>query len=207
LVVRKKDAIDFILSREYAAMRAWSVLAAGMMMVFGQVGMAEVKVGDAAPAFEAKSDDGKTFKSSDVVGKKIVVVYFYPADFTGGCTKQACAYRDDFKKLTDKGIEVIGVSGDSVEGHQMFKAFHKLPFTLLADEKGEVAEKFGVPVSKGGTSKATDKDGKQVEIKQGVRTARWTFVIGKDGKVAYIDNKVAAADDSKKIAEVVEKLK
>ncbi len=167
---------------------------------------AQTKVGDPAPSFESKGDDGKTFKSADVVGKKVVVIYFYPADFTGGCTKQACAYRDDFKKLTDKGVEVIGVSGDSVEGHSMFKAFHKLPFTLLADEDGSVAKKFGVPVNKGGTSKATDKDGKQVEIKQGVRAARWTFVIGKDGKIAHVDNAVKAADDSKAIGEVVEKL-
>jgi peroxiredoxin Q/BCP len=187
-------------------MRTLTLLALTAGLVSGDKAMAQLKVGDAAPGFASTSDDGKPFKSADVVGKKIVVVYFYPADFTGGCTKQACAYRDDFKKLADKGVEVIGVSGDSVKGHQLFKAFHKLPFTLLADEQGEVAKKFGVPVNKGGMSKATDADGKTVDITQGVRTARWTFVIGKDGKIAHIDAKVAAADDSKKIADVVDKL-
>jgi len=187
-------------------MRTLALLALSVGLMATPRVLAEVKVGDPAPSFEAKADDGKTYKSADVVGKKVIVVYFYPADFTGGCTKQACAYRDDFKKLTEKGIEVLGVSGDGVAGHSMFKAFHKLPFTLLADEDGAVAKKFGVPVKDGGTSKATDKDGKQVDIKQGVRAARWTFVIGKDGKIAHIDNKVNAAEDSKQIAEVVEKL-
>src|SRR5271168_1074208 len=65
------------------------------------------KVGDMAPKFEAKDDQGKTWKSTDHVGKKVLVVYFYPADFTGGCTKQACGFRDDAKVLIDKGIEVV----------------------------------------------------------------------------------------------------
>jgi len=187
-------------------MRTLTLLALTAGLMLGTRAMAEVKVGDPAPKFASTSDDGKAWKSEDHVGKKIVVVYFYPADFTGGCTKQACAYGEDYKKLTDKGVEIVGVSGDSVMGHQLFKAHHKLPFTLLADEKGEVAKAFGVPANKGGVSKAIDKDGKTVEITQGVRIARWTFVIGKDGKVAHVDSKVAAADDSKKIAEVVEKL-
>jgi len=188
-------------------MRKWAMLAltAGLMIGVSATA-AELKVGDAAPTFTSTSDDGKPWKSADHVGKKVVVVYFYPADFTGGCTKQACAYRDDFGKFADKGVEVVCVSGDNVEGHQLFKAFHKLPFTLLADPEGSVAKTFGVPVGKGGTSKGTDKDGKQVDVTQGVRIQRWTFVIGKDGKVAYIDNKVNAVEDSKKIQDVVEKL-
>ncbi|MCE9532420.1 MAG: peroxiredoxin [Planctomycetes bacterium] len=187
-------------------MRTLTLLALTASLMMGNRAMAEIKVGDPAPTFTSTSDDGKPWKSADHVGKKIVVVYFYPADFTGGCTKQACAYGEDNKKLSEKGVEVVGVSGDSVMGHQLFKAHHKLPFTLLADEDGSVAKAFGVPFGKGGVSKGIDKDGKTVEIKQGVRIQRWTFVIGKDGKIAHIDNKVAAADDSKKIAEVVEKL-
>jgi peroxiredoxin Q/BCP len=188
-------------------MRQWAMLAVTAGLMIGVSAMAaELKVGEAAPTFTSMGDDGKPWKSADHVGKKVVVVYFYPADFTGGCTKQACAYRDDFGKLADKGVEVVGVSGDNVEGHQLFKAFHKLPFTLLADPEGSVAKTFGVPVAKGGTSKGTDKDGKQVDVTQGVRIQRWTFVIGKDGKIAYIDNKVNAAEDSKKIQDVVEKL-
>src|SRR5690348_2622166 len=80
-----------------------------------------VKVGDKAPTFEATDDEGKTWKSGDHIGKKIVVIYFYPADFTGGCTKEACAFRDEGSKLTDKGVEVVGVSGDSAKNHELFK--------------------------------------------------------------------------------------
>src|SRR5271168_3386075 len=99
-------------------MRKLTLLALTAGLMIGSYGTAAApKVGDAAPAFESKSDDGKAWKSEDHVGKQVVVIYFYPADFTGGCTKQACAYRDDFKKFTDKGVEVVGVSGDSVQGH------------------------------------------------------------------------------------------
>lgn len=166
----------------------------------------EVKVGDAAPTFESTDDQGKSWKSSDLVGKKVLVVYFYPADFTGGCTKQACGFRDDMKKLTDKGVEVIGISGDAAKTHEAFKKEHKLNFTLLADEKGEVARKFGVPVKAGGEAKAKI-DGSEQSFKRGATIMRWTFVIDKDGKVAYKNDKVNAAEDSKKILEVIEKLK
>src|SRR5438552_4001069 len=108
-----------------------------------------LKVGNQAPKFESTDDQGKAWKSTDHVGKKIMVVYFYPADLTGGCTKQACGFRDDMAKLSSKNVEVVGVSGDAVKNHQIFKAVHKLPFTLLADETGAVAKKFGVPLKKG----------------------------------------------------------
>src|SRR5690606_29450724 len=103
------------------------ILATGLLASFvgtaplaAQEDAVELKVGDKAPVFEAQADDGKTWKSADVVGKKYLVVYFYPADMTPGCTSQACAYRDDAAKLAEKGIEVVGVSGDSVRNHQLF---------------------------------------------------------------------------------------
>lgn len=166
----------------------------------------ELKVGDPAPKFTAKDDAGKDWKSEDHVGKKVVVVYFYPADFTGGCTKQACAFRDDYKKLADKGVEVVGVSGDTVKTHELFKKEHKLPFTLLADEKGELAKQFGVPVQVGKATAKAKIDGQDTTLERGATIRRWTFVIGKDGKIAYIDKMVNAAQDSKKVAEAVEKL-
>jgi len=180
-------------------------LSAGLLLG-NRANAEELKVGDKAPSFEAKDDSGKTVKSSDVIGKKIVVIYFYPADFTGGCTKQACGFRDNFKPLAEKGTEVFGVSGDSVDGHKLFKAHHKLPFSLLADEDGTLAKKFGVPVAKGGTSIAKDAEMKDVPIKQGVRAARWTFVIDKEGKIALIEKKVNAPEDYKVVTETVEKL-
>jgi peroxiredoxin Q/BCP len=166
----------------------------------------DLKVGDPAPAFSAKDDQGKDWNSADVVGKKVLVVYFYPADLTRGCTNQACGFRDDMKKLTDKGVEVVGVSGDSVENHQLFKKEKELNFTLLADEQGEVAKKFGVRVGKGGVYNHTSPDGTKHALKRGVTIERWTFVIDKDGKIAHKDTQARPDQDPKKIQEVVEKL-
>jgi thioredoxin-dependent peroxiredoxin len=166
----------------------------------------KVKVGDTAPSFESVDENGKAFKSSDVVGKKIVVLYFYPADFTGGCTAQACGFRDDIEKLGSKGVVVIGVSGDSPQTHTLFKAYHKLPFTLLADEKGEVAKAFGVPVGKGGKSPTIDAGGAKGQADRGVTIQRYTIVIDKAGKVAAADQISAAGGDAKRVAELVMKL-
>jgi peroxiredoxin Q/BCP len=166
----------------------------------------KVKVGDTAPSFESVDENGKPFKSSDVVGKKIVVLYFYPADFTGGCTAQACGFRDDIEKLASKGVAVIGVSGDSVANHKLFKDDFKLPFPLLADEKGDVAKVFGVPVGKGGTAKGKKASGDVIEVTQGVRIQRYTIVIDKAGKIAAADQVSAAGGDAKRIAELVMKL-
>jgi peroxiredoxin Q/BCP len=191
---------------------ALAALVVAMVLVVGLRAVADdkptgVNKGDAAPTFEATDDAGKTWKSADHFGKKIVVVYFYPADMTPGCTKQACGFRDAMKAINDKDVEVVGVSGDSVKNHQVFKALHKLNFTLLADEKGEIAKKFGVPVNKGGTANVNDADGNPVELKTEVRAERWTFIIGKDGKVADKWKVTDAQGDSKKILETIEKLK
>jgi peroxiredoxin Q/BCP len=104
-------------------------------------------------------------------------------------------------------VEVVGVSGDSVKGQSLFKETHNLNFTLLADETGAVAKKFGVPTKAGGTIKAKDANGNPVELTRGVTIDRWTFIIGKDGKIAYKKEKANFADDSKKVLEAVEKLK
>jgi peroxiredoxin Q/BCP len=166
----------------------------------------KVKVGDTAPTFESVDEDGKKFKSSDVVGKKILVLYFYPADFTGGCTAQACGFRDDIEKLGSKGVMIVGVSGDSVSTHKLFKAHHKLPFTLLADEKGDVAKLFGVPVGKGGTSPTIDATGAKGKADRGATISRFTIVIDKAGKIAAADPISDAKGDAKRIADLVTKL-
>jgi peroxiredoxin Q/BCP len=189
----------------FAALVFGLTFLAGKTLAADEGKAVELKVGDAAPEFEATSDHGKLWKSSDHVGKKVVVVYFYPADMTGGCTKQACGFRDDMKALKAKGVEVVGVSGDSVDNHKVFKKFHKLSFTLLADEDGAVAKKFGVPLRQGGEFKTKDADGNNVVLKRGVTASRWTFVIGKDGKILQKNTKVSAAEDSKNILEIIEK--
>lgn len=171
---------------------------------------AVLKVGDAAPEFSLSADNGETWKSQDHYGEKIVVVYFYPADMTGGCTKQACGFRDDLGVLKEAGIEVVGVSGDSVKNHKLFKKAHDLNFTLLADEKGEVAEKFGVPFTKGEKTVEAVIDGQKELLVRTVTTGRWTIVIDKDKKVAMIrDLKAEGADpagDAQAILAFVKKL-
>jgi peroxiredoxin Q/BCP len=170
-------------------------------------GEKKVKVGDKAPALKGIDENGKSWKSADVVGKKVLVLYFYPADFTGGCTAQACGFRDDIEKLQSQGIEVVGVSGDSVKTHHMFKEYHKLPFTLLADEKGELAKVFGVPVKLGAfKSPAIDASGNKVQMDRGAQINRYTVVIDKKGTVVAMDQVNDAKGDSKRIAELVKKV-
>jgi peroxiredoxin Q/BCP len=163
----------------------------------------ELDVGDKAPAFEARTDADATWDSAERFGKKWVVVYFYTGDFTPGCTAQARAFRDAMQKLAENGVEVVGVSGDSVETHALFKKAQQLNFTLLADEEGAIARQFGVPVGKGGKVKAKDAEGQPVEISRNVTAARWTFVIGKDGRIAYKNAKVNPAIDAKAITEFI----
>ena len=180
------------------------------VLSFGQAWSADavdLKVGDAAPVFQAKDDTGADWKSADHVGKKIVVVYFYPADFTGGCTKQACGFRDDMAKLSSKDVEVVGVSGDSVKTHELFKKHHNLNFALLADVDGKVAEKFGVPHTLGEATAKVKIDDKDQSFVRTATIKRWTFVIDKKGKIAAKNSEVKAAEDSKAILELIEKLK
>lgn len=166
-----------------------------------------LEVGDPAPQFEVKDDTGKTWDSSEHFGKKIVVVYFYPADMTGGCTAQACGFRDNMETLADKDVEVVGISGDSVRNHQLFKKAHDLNFTLLADVDGKVAEKFGVPTTKGKKTVQATIGGVDYVLPREITTQRWTFVVDRDGKVAYKDSQVNAKQDSQKVLEAVESLR
>ena len=162
-----------------------------------------LEVGDEAPQFTLKDDQGNDWNSADHFGKKTVVIYFYPADMTDGCTKQACGFRDDAQKLKEKGIEVVGISGDSVRNHQLFKKAHDLNFTLLADTEGKVAELFGVPYSVGEKTVFAEIDGKKESLVRNITTQRWTFVVGPDGKILLKNNKVNAAEDSRHILETV----
>jgi peroxiredoxin Q/BCP len=88
---------------------------------------------------------GEMISLEDFIGKKPVVLFFYPKDDTPGCTKQACGFRDDFDEFRKLDAEVIGISSDSVESHERFAKKHNLPFTLLSDERGNVRKLYGVP--------------------------------------------------------------
>lgn len=109
--------------------------------------MTGLKEGDKAPDFSLPSDGGKIISLADYKGKK-VVLYFYPKDDTPGCTKESCAFRDNLTDFNKVGIEVIGVSKDSVKKHDKFKEKHSLNFPLISDEDGELCEKYGVWVEK-----------------------------------------------------------
>jgi peroxiredoxin Q/BCP len=166
----------------------------------------ELKEGDTAPAFEGVDDQGQPWKSTDFVGKKYVVVYFYPGDFTPGCIVQAKSFRDSMNKLTDQGVVVIGISGDAVKTHELFKKAQQLNFTLLSDEDGNLAQKFGVPVGKGGEVKTKNREGQPVTLTRKLTAARWTFVIDKEGKIISKNVNVNPAQNSKQVADLIEKL-
>lgn len=127
-----------------------------------------LKVGDVAPDFTLKSQDGSEVSLSDFRGKKDVVVYFYPKDDTPGCTKEACAFRDRHQVFQDVGAEVIGISDDSPQSHKQFAAKYNLPFTLLSDTGSKVRKLYGVPAT------------------LWILPGRVTYVIDKEGVVRHI---------------------
>jgi peroxiredoxin Q/BCP len=140
-----------------------------------------LKVGDKAPDFSAAASNDTTVKLSDLIGKGNIVLYFYPKDDTPGCTKEACGIRDSIVELKGLDAIVFGVSFDSVESHKQFIAKYKLPFVLLADTDKKVAKAYGIA-----------DDSSPV-------ATRATFIIGKDGKIAYVNPKVNAATHAAEI--------
>jgi len=166
----------------------------------------ELKIGGTVPHFSALDDQGKKWDSKDHVGKKVLVVYFYPADMTGGCTKQACGFRDDMSKLKSANVEVIGVSGDTVKNHQLFKKAHGLNFSLLADTEGEIAKTFGVPTRKGGSIVRTINN-EEFTLVRNLTASRWTFIIDTKGHLVHKNTSVKAAEDSKAVLQVIKNLK
>lgn len=104
----------------------------------------KLNIGDKAPDFELPSTGGKTFRLSESIKDGKVVLYFYPKDFTTGCTREACGFRDEFAGLRESDLRVFGVSTDTLESHERFKSEYKLPFDLLSDSQGKVSRLFGV---------------------------------------------------------------
>ena len=134
--------------------------------------MVELKVGDRAPNFTLMDEKGQPRSLKDYLGKKVVVLYFYPKDFTSGCTVEAQSFRDDYGLYEGKGSAVIGVSLDTKESHAKFSQKHNLQFPLLSDSGKEVAKAYGV-LGMGG-----------------ITTKRVTFVINKGGYISRIFTKV-----------------
>ena len=129
-----------------------------------------VKVGDPAPNFKLPTDGGKTLSMEELKGKN-VVLYFYPKDDTPGCTREACSFRDNLPKFSSKDATILGVSRDSSESHDQFKAKYQLPFTLVSDVDGKLSEDYGVWVER-------ERDGKK-----SMGMNRSTFLIDKKGVI------------------------
>ena len=132
-----------------------SIIAAASLTAFTFAADAPLAVGAAAPEPSAKDQDAKIVNFKDVYAKGPTLVYFYPKADTGGCTKQGCSLRDSWDKLTAKGIQVLGVSGDKPEAQKAFRDKNTFPFPLIADDDGKVAAAFGVPAMKPGIYKRT----------------------------------------------------
>jgi len=133
--------------------------------------MNELKIGDAIPAFSLPDQNGKLFDINAVLGKKNLVIYFYPKDDSPGCTAQACSFQDQFEVFKEADAIIIGISGQSVQSHKEFVAKHRLTFTLLSDEGNKIRKQFGVPTNL-----------------FGLLPGRVTYIADKTGKVIYIFN-------------------
>jgi peroxiredoxin Q/BCP len=151
-----------------------------------------VKVGDKAPEFSLPSQMGDNVTLSEFIGKKNVVLYFYPKDETPGCIKEACTFRDSYEELANLGAEVLGVSGQSVESHNSFATHYGLPFILLSDQDNAVRKLYGVPSSG-----------------LGLIPGRVTYIIDKQGIVRHIFNSQTQAprhvEEAKKTLQELEK--
>jgi len=150
--------------------------------------MKKVEVGSKVPEFKLLDQNGKLFDIDSVVGKKNLVIYFYPKDDTPGCTKEACSFRDSYEEFKDIDAEVIGISSDDVESHKNFAEKYGLTFTLLSDTDGKLRKRFGVPTNM-----------------LGMIPGRVTFVVDKTGTVIYIFNSQTQAE--KHITEALAALK
>lgn len=167
-------------------------------------GQQSISVGEKAPLFKAAADDGSVWDLRDHVGKDYIVVYFYPGAMTGGCTKQACSYRDHQTELKSADAIVVGISGDKPENLKLFRKAENLNFPLLSDERGEIARSFGVPVGEGASIKRT-VDGIEHELVRDVSAKRWTFIIDKDGRIIYKNDAVNAEKDSEEVLSFLKK--
>lgn len=127
-------------------------------------------VGDQIPTFSLTDQNGRKINVEKLVGKKNLVIYFYPRDNTLGCTIESCSFRDEYQQFTEAGADVIGISSDTVDAHKEFSSAHHLPFTLLSDLGGKIRSLFGVPYA------------------FGFIPGRVTYVIDKEGIIRHIFN-------------------
>ena len=137
------------------------------------------------------ADDGEPVTDQTLLGRRYVL-YFYPKDDTPGCTTQACDLRDNIERVTERGVEVFGVSPDSVKSHVKFRAKYDLPYRLLSDEGHRVAEDFGVWIEKSFAGRRY------------MGNERTTFVIGPEGRVEHVLARVKASEHMDQLLEVLD---
>ena len=130
-----------------------------------------IQIGDKCPSFSLPNQRGETINIDDLIGEKLLVIYFYPKDETGGCTAEACSFRDNYEDFSAMGCEVIGISSDSISSHERFASNHRLNFSLLADTEKKVRKQFGVPSSL-----------------LGLIAGRVTYIIDKKGTIQGVFN-------------------
>jgi peroxiredoxin Q/BCP len=147
----------------------------------------EVAVGEAAPAFELKGSDGKTYSSEQLKGNKVVVIAWFPKAFTGGCTKECKSMRESGELLRSFDVAYFTASVDDVEKNTEFAKSLELDYPILSDPDKKVAAAFGVLNDRGVTN-------------------RWTYYIGKDGKVLHVDKSVKADSHGQDIAAKLKEL-
>jgi peroxiredoxin Q/BCP len=131
--------------------------------------MNKTEVGSFVPQFTLADQNGNSFSVSSVIGKKNLVIYFYPKDDSPGCTAEACAFRDEFEIFNEADAMIIGISGQSVVSHKKFAEKYRLSFTLLSDDGDKVRKLFGVPVNF-----------------LGLLPGRVTYIVDKSGKVIFV---------------------
>lgn len=145
-----------------------------------------LKVGDAAPDFTLPSQTGEPVNLKDLIGRKEIVLYFYPKDNSSGCTAEACAFRDSYEVFKERGAEVVGVSSDSIDSHRGFASKNNLPFILLSDEAGKVRKLYGASST------------------FGLLAGRVTYIIDRRGVVRHIFS--SQLDPKRHIDEALETL-
>jgi len=150
-----------------------------------------LEAGLPAPDFALKDEEGRIHRLSDYQGRP-VVLYFYPKDDTPGCTKEACGFRDDYSAYEDANVTILGVSPDTSESHAKFKRKYSLPFTLLADTDHQVCDQYGV----WGPKKFMGREYEGV--------LRTTYLIGPEGNIQKVYEKVKPANHSAEILEALE---